>query len=580
MYSIIADANFIYEEMRLGALRDRIIDENNLSILDIVKGFHDMSEIRMAYDDFEFSEDEKKDIHDIYAHFQKLAKEKIEPFFQQVYDAYYQEKYAELKKAYDESGISDITLDEIIKCNNKSKDPNKKEYGDSTFRNAFNLFVRSMEASFGGYIFDREVMSKVNFYALNVFEEYLKGFSRDEKYITDNTAKDTVEGFYLNDNFPSVVDLNGNTSFDFSSIYIREKDDKSLDDDFGTSKRIIISFTDYLGNEAKHSIQVPCICMHIDSFIARKYFEDKLSKAVFDRIGTPGVFKYAQNLEAQPITININTKTGKHELIDGYKRLLLTADKNLLNMTAPVRVFRDLDDKGFLALLYAANLWKKSSSGVSNASFHDRGYLFALKTRFGFEIPKEYYESRSQGQTLSGYRTHSDLDIFYMYDFGFVNMGSYSIRGDISNSLKDICKKETNRSFYDNLQEKVHLIDDMQFFYGEYQKITDQDYGYDSNIRDGLAVFIIRQVGRIRALGDTENQNKITAEMITDIFGNKDYVKAFSKKHFSTMTYVDNFLRDKGYYREITQTLYDNLVSLDKEKLQDNEAEEDNDLEL
>jgi hypothetical protein len=593
MHSIIANADFTYEDIKLKDLRDRIIRENDLGILDIVKGFHDMSSFDLRYDDFKISENQKTDVRDIYTHFQELIETKVSAFIQPVYDAYYAERYAELKEAYDKSGITDITLDEIIKTDNKRKNPDEKRgfssfssagNGNASFRDAYWHFKEQLTGRWNS-TFERNITDKVNAYVTQLFTEYLQGTYENNEYMTEEMMKEagiTRCGLW-GDNFPAKIDLNSDKLYDFSKIYVQAKEDSVFKDDITGHKNGNITYTNYLGEEVNFSVHVPTICVHIDRQIANDFFDKKIQKEVFKRMGTPSIFKYAQNLEAQPITINVNTKTGKCELIDGYKRLLLTMDEELLNISAPVRVFRDLDDKGFLALLYAANLWKKSSSGVKNTSFHDRGYLFALKTRFDFEIPKEYYESakddsHTQSQTLSGYRMGSDLDIFYTYDFGFTNTGSYAINGD--NSLKDICKTEANHSFYDNLQEKVHLVNDMRFFYGKYQKIAALDYGYDSDIRNGIAIFIIRQVGRIRALGDTKNQNEIDTAMIANIFSNQDYVKAFSKKHFSTMTYVDNFLRDKGYYRKITQTLYDNLVSLNKEKLQDNEAEEDNDLEL
>lgn len=49
MYSNLVKANYEIKDVKLQELRDRIISENNLTPLDILKGFHEKSKVRITY---------------------------------------------------------------------------------------------------------------------------------------------------------------------------------------------------------------------------------------------------------------------------------------------------------------------------------------------------------------------------------------------------------------------------------------------------------------------------------------------------------------------------------------------------
>lgn len=101
---------------------------------------------------------------------------------------------------------------------------------------------------------------------------------------------------------------------------------------------------------------------------------------------------YYQQVDITPITINI-ASDGKLELIDGYKRLLYVNNEELLNVNAPIKVFTNLSDEHFIRLLYSANAWKTIDKSWHSIPFHDRGYIFALRQRFGIRFEDYFHNS-------------------------------------------------------------------------------------------------------------------------------------------------------------------------------------------
>jgi hypothetical protein len=203
---------------------------------------------------------------------------------------------------------------------------------------------------------------------------------------------------------------------------------------------------------------------------------------------------------------------------------LYITDKKLLSYSAPVRLFTDLDDTQFLALLYAANVWKTEDK------FHDRGFLFALKTRFGFVIPESAYADTFHENELSTLR---------LYDFG--------------ESFHKVHKDE----LMNTLLYHKHLVNDISLMYNFVPSLF-ENYKYDKNMLDEIKFTIIERVGEMRR-NDDGSQKELTKEVITSIFDD-DLIKNFcSKKHLSTRTYVSNYFRDKGLYNRIESILKENL---------------------
>ena len=539
MFSIVAGADFRYDEMNLRELRDKIVTENGLTAIDIAKGFHDVAVIKYPKFKIELSEEEQDAIKDIYDSFlSSFINGDVATRLQKEYDEIYQREYAILKEAYDNSDIS-TPLEEIIAT------ANKHYCGGTAFRNIFDDFYHKVFSRWS-YRFN-----KTEGYVRELFRSYIEEHYGLTKYVPFDIPDD---GWTT----PSIIELNNCGNYDYTKFYLQvsTKEVDSLSDIAGLLK--IEYQQPYNKEKSIFSVPIPSLYIHVDEELIRKAFEDAIVAKATSLIGNVSMMEFAQNLEAMPITINISTKTGRYELIDGYKRLLCTTQQELLDLNAPVRVFTDLDDKGFIALLYATNLWKKSSKS-KNVSFHDRGFLFALKTRFGFEIPKGLY-ALTGWYSPAGRCYENELDLLRMYDFGCTGNGFCPAlcRDYMAEILEE--KGLTYYSQYDNLKHRTHLVDDIRFLYNDYYEIINKDYGYDNNIRNYIASYIVQVVGIIRRLSNEEIQNPLSEEIIIKIMLNPAYVKVFAKKHFSSDTYVSNFLVDKGYLNLIFNDILEGLT--------------------
>ncbi len=113
---------------------------------------------------------------------------------------------------------------------------------------------------------------------------------------------------------------------------------------------------------------------------AKQYYEQAVAEAIDDVKLDNKTFNTM--VDSMPIVVNKNTSTGKYELIDGYKRVLVNNNSEQLNKSVAVKVFNDLSDGDFLHLLFALNEWKT----IAKEWLYDRGYMFALRERFGIKI--------------------------------------------------------------------------------------------------------------------------------------------------------------------------------------------------
>jgi hypothetical protein len=158
--------------------------------------------------------------------------------------------------------------------------------------------------------------------------------------------------------------------------------------------------------------------------------------------------------------------------------------------------------------------------------------LFALKTRFGFEIPSSAYEKSFE----------SELNILQLYDFG-----------------GNLIHVDKNR-LMNTLDTHEHLAKDMSIMYN-FLVSESKNHKYDENICDEIKYTIIELIGELRRTKYKYNhQNELSEELIVSIY-NDDFInKLCTKKHLSTRTYVINYFRDKGIYNRIKDMIKDDLV--------------------
>lgn len=500
MYSNLTKTNYEIKDMTLSTLRDRIIMENNLTPLDILKGFHAKSKIDMRYESV-LTEQNLKDIKTIEDEYERYFLNEIQNNIQKWYDEKFNQLFENYKKDYTEFSIEDVVYYKNEKNTNQSV----------LIQNLCSKFLRELGRIKQNFKYRIEDDAK----------EYIKSYIKEnfgENYKV--TAKSPYGGF---EGLPYNLEVNSPIDINFSAVYELYKDYGGEFDDWITLNYDSHINEDYEIDFSKYDMIK--ISAHISEEKAKEVFNNAINSVIYQN-NSVGELEFFQNLESQPITININTKTNKYELIDGYRRLLYITDEKLLSYSAPIKIFTDLNDTQFLSLLYASNAWK------SKESFHDRGFLFALKTRFNFVIP------------LSAYNVEhywNELSTLQLYDFG-----------------GNLVRVDYNR-LMDTLLNHKFLASDINLMYNFLPQESEK-YGYDKNMADEIKFTIIELVGEARRAKDNDLQNELSESLITSIFAD-DLIKQYcSKKHLSTRTYVINYFRDKGLYKHITDILKKNLI--------------------
>lgn len=505
MFSNLVKAEYEIKDMNLKELREIIIKQNNLTPLDILKGFHEKSKIRLEYPSC-ITEENMEDVKLIQEEYKSYLLEHGRELVQKVYD----EKFDSLLDEYQKTN-ADVTVENIIHY------INSKQFNDLSvcLRNDISRFLRELSRI--------SVNLKSSVEKLTI--EYITSWTK-EKF--GDKYKITNDRFSRFEELPSDVNVNKEINIDFTKVY--ETAETKYNEWRNSSELATINYNtrikyDELSSKVDfYDYNMIHVCIHIEESKARELFDNAVN-SVINSNNSVGELEYLQNLESQPITININ-KDNKYELIDGYKRLLYITDENLLKYNAPIKIFSNLNDVQFLSLLYASNVWKNKDM------FHDRGFLFALKTRFDFEIPMSAYEKTFE----------DELHILQLYDFGgnLVRVGKERIMNTLDTHehlAKDICMMYN------------FLVDESK------------KHKYDENICDEIKFTIIELVGELRRQKNKFNQQKeLTEELIVSIYEDEFIEKLCAKKHLSTRTYVINYFRDKGIYKRITEMIKENLV--------------------
>ena len=502
MFSNLVKANYEIKDVSLLSLRSRIIQENSLTPLDILKGFHEKSNIDLKYNSG-LTEQNKKDANEIEEEYKRYIQVEIGKVIQGMYDAEFNLAFEDCKKH-----CSRITLNDIIEYKN-----NKDKTTPVDIQNAYYYFTRSM--SDPSDLLRRRVEKAAKEYIVS----YIK------KTFGDIYKINLASWFNNFVGLPHQLDTNNPIDIDFSEIY------ECFNDNAGSFSPAIIEldYDTHLGRSGTlrlYKSDIINVFVHLPESKAKELFDNAVNSVIYQN-NAVGEMEYLQNLETQQITININTKTNKYELIDGYKRLLYITNEDLLKYSAPVKFFTDLNDSQFLALLYAANIWK------TKERFHDRGFLFALKTRFGFVIPLSTYKNKSYSS--------DELATLQLYDFG----------GNLV--------RVSETKMMNTLHHHKHLVNDMTLMYNFLPQITEKQT-YDKNLSDEVMFTIIEVAGDLRRAKGSDS-NDLTEELITSIFEDDLIKKSCAKKHLSSRTYVINYFRDKGLYRHIIEMIEKELVN-------------------
>ena len=509
MYSNLVKADYEIKDMNLKELREILVKQNNLTPLDILKGFHEKSKIRLEYSSC-ITEENMKDVKLIQEEYKSYLLNNGRELVQKVYD----EKFDSLLDEYQKED-TDITIENIY---HNINDERFNTMSVHTW-NKISCFLRELS--------NISVNLKSSVEKLTI--EYITSWTK-EKFGGKYKIIDTY--FNRFEELPYELNVNKEINIDFTKVYETAKTEYNKWD-ISTDLANInyntrIKYEDIKPEVNFYNFDMIRVSVHLSEKQAKEIFDKAINSVIYQN-NSIGELEYLQNLESQPITLNFDSKTNKYQLIDGYKRLLYITDENLLKYSAPIKIFTDLNNIQFLSLLYASNVWKTEDK------FHDRGFLFALKTRFGFEIPFSAYEKSFA----------NELSILQLYDFG----------GNLVHVYKD--------KLMNTLDTHEHLVNDMNMMYN-FLVNESKNHKYDENICDEIKYTIIELVGELRRTKYKYNhQNELSEEFIVSIY-NDDFInKLCAKKHLSTRTYVINYFRDKGIYNRIKDMIKNNLVIIE-----------------
>lgn len=520
----LTGANYEFQNANLWELREKIIEQEHLTTLDILKGFHEKSKIKVELP-------KKSDpfldniIDDASSIYEGILQNRLDKYLKEMED----EVESALVECYNKTCKKEnchvqgeVTLDSLM-----------ESYGK--YERAFSVDFRNLVSSYKRKIeYGYRETEKDGFVKL-VNERLPEGFVATTRY---------CDGLNV---FPKEVELN-DLSFLEKPLYVKMKTHATHFDIKSTSNRFKDSLRKYVSssNTVFTDVTVCKLLSKEEVALLEQYILDKLN----EEYKVPAM-RYLQELETSPITININEENGRIELLDGYKRLLVTNNKDLLDRNVAIKVFKNLSDKDFLTLLYAANYWKHSMGNrISDIAFHDRGFLFALKQKYGIEF--------------------KDFDCKQMGLFDFLNIYDSNQRSKFAKSIPYLTLKHSDMtSSYDKHE---HLVSDLENVAKNLSYVYEKDCGYDENIKQFLIPMVIACLGDIRRNGTS--QRTATAEDVVAILEDKSFVRMLSKKHYTTDTYISNFVIDKGLDSKIYEMLESRICLEPREKKKTQETQE------
>lgn len=519
---------FEYRNYILGELKEQIMKQSNLEYSDIIKGYHEKNRVNVDYESVKepLSEDIRADIASILKDLEgeyviRMAKE-----YSARYSAFL-DKYAKIFEEDSDFVRKWTSFENYLTVNTpQSKTWN---YSPAISKNAEAIkgFCRSIEE------FYKEEYSKMYDHFCDLVAEKYPSVYILKRF--DNTYKTLPHSINFSIDFKSGICFNQILDSNAEIISLIEED--------GYNRRVQIpipSGTEIHGFYYSNTCSSVSVSKDIE---LRQILSEEEALTVFEKGIASLIQKFASaewsherylyEIDNSPITININSKTGHIELLDGYKRLMFNMDKECMSLNTPIRVFTDLSDEEFLALLLQFNYWKTT---VRDIPVFDRGFLFALKEHFGFEIPSYFFDK---------YNNTYAFKILENYDFG-CHLPDSGISGDTR-----------GKSFIESFKKRTQYVNDIKILYSdEVHSVLDANHGYDIECYNHMIFEEIPKVlGMLRRLDKV--QLPLTVEIIKDIFTDSFIVSLCKKKIYSTDTYTSNMFCDKGVYKRIQTIIYE-----------------------
>ena len=518
----LINREYKYKEVNLLELQTTIMKQENLTSMDILKNYHKLESFTPNYKKFEkpLFEGLKEQLEE---YILTIIEESQKDYIQIISDFedsdYMKDLYKKIKEAYQVSYKKDVPLEEILLHYNKNE-------VSSNVSNAIFYYRKALEDTFCSTSKKAIACKKLNEEIQFKIEKFVLEKTNNQVSINldmfNNVGRQTLPTFISIDNI-KIPDFNNIYEHLFS---IRIEDKRR----FSCKSKVLKNFD--INWDIPYIINVNYM---VPFEIAKKTFYDAIDEYANSMIEFNEI-SYLQEIENMPITINIDTKTNKIQLIDGYKRLLYVTSKKLLDRIVVIKEFTDLSDEEFLTLLYAANYWK-ASVNKGNIDFHDRGYLFALKQRFNFVLPEPFDKS---------------FEILNIYDLTHLKNTSITrLNCDFSNWVK-------NKNLPESYKFQSFRIKDLKFWFNEVEEIFNKDFGYDNSYNIFLEKLLLLYLGDIRRNGG--NQKEITKEIIESVLLNEVVVKTCSRKKMSSDTYIYNSFVKTRLFEHIRTILEEKLI--------------------
>ena len=505
--STLINKPYNYENWNLLELREKILSQFQLTMIDVLKYYHTKRKLSLDYKSIEIIKAEE------YLKIEKIVMDEIEEFKKEII-ATYIKKEKELFNTF-EVAFKKENLQTSFSCldfyiNRNDILPTIKT--STSFRNSIinlNLSLNNLASKYNHIFNSSDFLHKLNWRISKEFSTEICVVSFLEK----------------TNSMPKTIDLSLVDNFDYVNRTITVGK-------YYKSCNIPISNDEFLFPNIFNNIFVN-LEFNIEKKIDEKNAKELLNDAIYNYLNKELKIDdmiFSQQLEAMPITINIDTTSGKIYLIDGFKRLLYMNNKKMLNKEVAIKVFYDLDIQDIISLLYAANYWKMTLAN-NNILFHDRGYLFALSTIFSIkenDFNKESY--------------YSLINCLQLYDNVQHNKNFATYTSSLLN----------NKNFFVANKFLISDIKNMVIVNNIFMNSK-----YSPLLTKSLLNHIIVLLGYARRNNKANLQKEINIKQLLDIiFYDKKMSKIFLKKgNLSSDTYVNNMFDKNKIDKFIFETI-------------------------
>lgn len=331
----ICGENYELQGIALRDLRNKIIKQEKIEDLDIIAGYRAKSEVEL-FKNFTIKDD---NINGWMDDFKKIKSEKEEKV---------NKKKEEMEKEAEEEHNNDIFIG-----------PKKKAYYSIDWNEEKMLLEEELKPFYEKY--------GDNYFIDHKYYHFSSKPINLDFYLSKINLRDINIGLNSGKNISELLNL---TSPKYCVKIESYKEDENLEEKYFWEDYAIYKI---ISREEALSI----VEKEINTYLNKK-------RTIDERI-------FAQQIEFSPIIINV-TSNNKIQLLDGYKRVFFINDEELLNKIVPVKIFDNISDESFIKLLDMANAWKTLyTEYYKEANYYDRGYLFALRQRFGLKYEDYSY---------------------------------------------------------------------------------------------------------------------------------------------------------------------------------------------